>query len=221
MESKTGENMFCMWNEKIFLRVRARFVECRDALMQIWVSLDWDKNSSVGVAGALVASEKRLTVRLRFAAKITNRACEWEETYVQTLFCQKDYQSSLWVRRDLWLDFVYFVCHEGYQSGLRVRGELRSDLFYLFFTILMTNWTCQWKRQTDSIVERRKRAFKKEKKIFFPTCKWFLIWFFTTPHFFIKPKHWNGTKRFCSLNIHHWNKRKNSIFGRSLYIFLL
>ena len=44
--------------------------------MQILVSLDKDKNSSIGIAEALVASEKRLTVGLCFAAKITNRVCE-------------------------------------------------------------------------------------------------------------------------------------------------
>ena len=86
MESKTGENVFCMWSKKIFLRVRVRFVERRDALMQILVSLDRDKNSSIGLAYALVMSEKRLLVRLCFAMKITNRACKWEETYCQTLF---------------------------------------------------------------------------------------------------------------------------------------
>ena len=41
-----GENMFCMRSEKIFLRVSVRFVQCRDALMQILVRLDRDKNSS-------------------------------------------------------------------------------------------------------------------------------------------------------------------------------
>ena len=80
------QNMFCIWSEKIFLRVRARFVECRDALMQILVSLDRDKNISVGVTGALVASEKRLTVGLCFVKKTTNWACEWGETYGRTLF---------------------------------------------------------------------------------------------------------------------------------------
>ena len=50
-----------MRSEKIFLRARVRIVQCRDALMQILVRLDRDKKSSVGTAGALVASEKRLT----------------------------------------------------------------------------------------------------------------------------------------------------------------
>ena len=53
-----------------------RFVECRDALMQILVRLDRDKNSSVGVAGALVVSEKRLMVGLCFVKKTTNQTCE-------------------------------------------------------------------------------------------------------------------------------------------------
>ena len=44
--------------------MRARFVHCRDALIQILVSLDRDKNNSIGITKALVASEKRLTVRL-------------------------------------------------------------------------------------------------------------------------------------------------------------
>ena len=66
MESKTGKNVFCMRSEKIFLRVRVWFVQCRDALMQILARLDRDKNSSVGTAVALVASEKRLTVGLCF-----------------------------------------------------------------------------------------------------------------------------------------------------------
>ena len=44
--------------------------------MQILVHLDRDKNSSIGIAAGLVVSEKRLTVRLCFAAKITNQACE-------------------------------------------------------------------------------------------------------------------------------------------------
>ena len=70
-----------MWSKKTFLGLRARFVERRDALMQILVSLDRDKNSSVGVARSLVASEK-------------------------TLFCCEDYQLSLRVRRDLRSDFV-------------------------------------------------------------------------------------------------------------------
>ena len=98
-----------MQSKKILLRVRARFVQCRDTLMQILVHRDRDKNSSVGTAGTLVASEKRLMVGLCFAAKITNQACEWEETYSQTLFSQKDYQSSLWVRRDLQSDFAFFL----------------------------------------------------------------------------------------------------------------
>ena len=40
--------------------------------MQILVSLDRDKKCSIGVVGALVASEKRLTVGLRFVKKTTN-----------------------------------------------------------------------------------------------------------------------------------------------------
>ena len=86
--------------------MRARFVERRDALMQILVSLDRDKNSSVGVARSLVASEKRLTVGLGFAAKITNRACEGGKIYGRTFFV---------------------VYPEGYQSGLQVREEIQSD----------------------------------------------------------------------------------------------
>ena len=53
-------------SEKTFLRVRVRFVERRDVFMQILVCLDRDKNSSVGVAHAFVASEKRLTLGLCF-----------------------------------------------------------------------------------------------------------------------------------------------------------
>ena len=56
-----------------------QFVQYRDALKQILVSLDSDKNSSIGVAGALLVSEKRLTVRFcffLFVTKVTNRACE-------------------------------------------------------------------------------------------------------------------------------------------------
>ena len=99
-----------MWSKKSFLRVRVRFVECRDALMQILASLDRDKkNSCVSVASVLVLrweeSEKWLMVGLCFVTKITNRACEWGETYSRTCF---------------------------------------------IFFILMTNWTCQRKRQTDS-----------------------------------------------------------------------
>ena len=41
--------------------------------MQILVHLERDKNSSIGIAGSLVASEKRLRVGLK---KTTNRACE-------------------------------------------------------------------------------------------------------------------------------------------------
>ena len=154
MESKMGENVFRMWSEKIFLRVRVRFVKCRYALVQILLCLDRDKNSCVGVTGALVASEKRLTVRLCFVKKTTNWACEWGETYGQTLF--------------------FFVCYEGYQSGLRVRGELRPDLFYFLFIILMTNWTYQWKRQTDSTVVseisacgKKEVSLEKKKKFCF------------------------------------------------------
>ena len=44
--------------------------------MQILVRLDRDKNSSVGIAGALVMNEKRLTVGLCFVKKTSNRACE-------------------------------------------------------------------------------------------------------------------------------------------------
>ena len=55
---------------------RARFVQCRDALMQILVRLDSNKNSNVSMARAFVVSEKRLTVRLCFAVKISNGACE-------------------------------------------------------------------------------------------------------------------------------------------------
>ena len=88
-ESKTGKNMFCMWRKETFLRVRVRFVECRDALMQILASLDRDKNNSVGIAGVLLLqreeSEKWHTVGLCFVKKITNRACEWGEIY--SLIC--------------------------------------------------------------------------------------------------------------------------------------
>ena len=103
-----GENMFCMQSEKIFLRLKVRFVQCRDALMQILVRLDIDKNSSISTAGTLVASEKRRTVGLclffflwrlpigfaserritvgLFVKKTTNWACEWGETYGRTCF---------------------------------------------------------------------------------------------------------------------------------------
>ena len=77
-----GENMFCMQSKKIFLRVR--FVQCRDALMQILVRLDRDKNSSVSTAGALVASEKRRTVGLCFL-----------------FVCYEGYQLGLQVRGEL------------------------------------------------------------------------------------------------------------------------
>ena len=91
--------------------------------MQILVRLDRDKNSSVNTASALVASEKRCTVGLcflyLFVTKVTNRTCKWRENYGGTCFIfketngrtfyQKDYQSSLWVRRDLWLDLFYFL----------------------------------------------------------------------------------------------------------------
>ena len=47
--------------------------------MQILVRLDRDKNSSIDIAGALVTSEKRLTVGLcffLFVTKVTSQACE-------------------------------------------------------------------------------------------------------------------------------------------------
>ena len=102
--------------------VRVWFVHCRDALMQILVRLDRDKNSSIGTAGALVASEKRRTVGLCFLfvcyegyqSDLQVRGeLRWdlfifEETYGRT-FCQKDYQSSLWVRRDLQSDLFHFL----------------------------------------------------------------------------------------------------------------
>ena len=74
-----------------------RFVECRDALMQILASLDRDKNSSVSVA-------------LGFSCVVTRR--EREVTYSQTLFCYEDHQSSLRVRRDLQSDLFYFYFYE-------------------------------------------------------------------------------------------------------------
>ena len=72
-ESKTGEDVFCMQSEKVFLGVRVRFVQCKDALMQILVRLERDKKSSVGTAGTLVASEKRLTVGLCFLVCLSRR----------------------------------------------------------------------------------------------------------------------------------------------------
>ena len=101
-----GKNMFRMWTKETFLRVR--FVEHRDALMQILASLNRDKNSSVGIASVLLLRQE---------------------------------ESEEWLMVD-------FVSHEGYQSGLQVRRDLRSDLFYFFYW--MTNWTCQWKKQTES-----------------------------------------------------------------------
>ena len=78
------------WGNETFLRVGMRFVEHRDALMQILACLDRDKNSSVSVALVLLLqweeSEKRLMVGLCFVTKITNWACEWEETYSWILF---------------------------------------------------------------------------------------------------------------------------------------
>ena len=54
-----------------------------------------------------------------FVTKVTNQACKWEENYSGTCFifeetygrtfCQKDYQLSLWVRRDLQSDLFYFL----------------------------------------------------------------------------------------------------------------
>ena len=85
------ENMFCMRSEKIFLRVRVQFVQCRDAFMQILVRLDRDKNSSVGTAGAFVASEKRCMVGLCFL-----------------FVCYEGYQSGLQVRGELRWDLFYF-----------------------------------------------------------------------------------------------------------------
>ena len=73
-----------MWSKKTFLRVRVRFVECKDTLMQILASLDRDKNRSVSIALFLMLqweeSENWLTVGLCFVTTITNQACEWEET---------------------------------------------------------------------------------------------------------------------------------------------
>ena len=101
-----GKIVFCMWSRETFLRVRVWLVERRDALVQIFAILDWDKNSSIGVAGcSLVAMKRKRGV-----------------TYGRTCVCYKDYQSSLWVRKDL-------------QSGLSC-----------FFIRL----ACERDRQTDS-----------------------------------------------------------------------
>ena len=103
--------------------------------------------------------DKRLTVRLCFAAKITNRAYEWEETYSQPLFFQKDYQTSLWVSGDLQSDFTFVLfvtkvtnwackweenygwtfCQKDYQLSLWVRRDLWLDLFYFLFIIQLAN----------------------------------------------------------------------------------
>ena len=100
-----GENVFCIRSEKIFLRVRMRFVQCRDALMQILVRQDRDKNSSVDTAGALVASYKRRTVELcflfLFLKKVTNRACKWEENYGGTCFFFKRLTVGLFVKKTI------------------------------------------------------------------------------------------------------------------------
>ena len=88
-----GKNVFRMWSRETFLRVRMRFVECGDALMQILASLDWDKNFSVGVAGCSLVAMKR----------------EQGVTYGRTCVCYEDYQSSLRVRRDLWLGLFCFL----------------------------------------------------------------------------------------------------------------
>ena len=64
---------------------------CRDALMQILVHLERDKNSSVSTAGSLEASEKRRMVRLRFL-----------------FVCYEVYQLGLQVRGELRWDLFYF-----------------------------------------------------------------------------------------------------------------
>ena len=79
--------------------VRVWFVECRDTLMQILVSLDRDKHSSVSVASGFSCVAMRrewLTVGLCFAMKITSRACKSGETYGWTLFCYEDHQAGEW-----------------------------------------------------------------------------------------------------------------------------
>ena len=107
--------MFCMQSKKMFLRVRVQFVQCRDALMQIFVRLDRDKNSSVGTASALVASKKRPTFRLCFH-----------------FVCYEGYQSGLQVRRELRWDLFYFLVL--FFQRLTVR----------LFVKKTTNQACEW-----------------------------------------------------------------------------
>ena len=128
--------------------------------LQILVHLDRDKNCSVGIAGALVASEKRLMVGLCFVKKTTNRACEWGETYGRTLFFL--FVTKVTNRACEWEEKYSWTC------------------FYFLFIILMTNWTYQWKRPTDStvaseslLVARREWALKKKKFLFHPVLE---IW---------------------------------------------
>ena len=81
----------CEVRKQTFLRVRVWFVEYRDALMQILASLDRDK--------------KKQQCRCSWGSLVATRR-EQEETYGRTLFCHKDYQLSLRVRKDLQSDFV-------------------------------------------------------------------------------------------------------------------
>ena len=142
----------------------------------VWTEI---KKSSVGTAGTLVASEKRLTVGLCFAVKITNRASEWEETYGQTLFCQKNYQSSLWVRRDLWSDFAFFL-----------------------FVTKVTSWACKWEEnygRTKKVKKTTNRACEWGET-YSRTCFIFFL-LFRGPTLGFK-------KNFCFIHkvlIHCWN----------------
>ena len=109
-----------------------------------------------------LASEKRLMVGLCFVKKTTNWAWEWGETYSRTLFCQKDYQLSLGVKRDLQSDFVLskrLPIELGSEERLMVGlcfvkkttnqawewGETYGQTLFSFFLFVtkVTNWACE------------------------------------------------------------------------------
>ena len=117
-----------MWSKKTFLRGTVRFVECRDALMKIWPSLDGYKNGSIGIASSsLLATKKERGV-----------------TCGRTWGFYKDYQSSLRVRRNLrsGLFCFYWMTNCSYQwkrqvnsigsSEITASDKKEASLIYLF-----------------------------------------------------------------------------------------
>ena len=126
-------------SRETFLRVRVWFVECRDALMQILVSLDRDKNSSIGVAAVLLLwrkeSEERLMVRLGFLRRLPiELASEERLTIALVLFFIR------WlIRLASERDRQTLLVHPRFQFGTRKKQAFKKIFFCISIKCFIYN----------------------------------------------------------------------------------